>query len=256
MSILDSIQSGKDNRPPRIMIYGSEGVGKSTFAASAPNPIFIQTEDGLGEIDCRKFPLAHKVADVIAALTCLRDEPHDFQTVVIDSIDWLERLIFEKICSEYGVSSIEKADGGYGKGYTQALTEWRKIINLLQELRDKRGMTVILIAHTAVEHFDDPENPAYDRYTPRLHKKAAHFIVEWADAVFFANKRFRVSKENDRSIASPIGANGGDRVMRTISSPACVAKNRYGLPQELPLSWQAFVDAYATASGGEKCLKE
>ena len=245
MGMLDSIKSGKESRPPRIMIYGAEGIGKSTFAASAPKPVFIQTEDGLGEIDCHKFPLATKLEDVTAALTCLRDEQHDFQTVVIDSADWLERLIFDNICDTYGVNCIEKADGGFGRGYNRAFDKWEEIVELLQELHDKRNMTIILVAHATVKPFQDPENSAYDRYSPKLHKVTTDYIVEWADAVFFANKRFRVSKENNRAIASPIGANGGDRVMRTISSPACVAKNRYDLPQELPLSWTAFIDAYS-----------
>lgn len=245
MGMLETIQSGRENRPPRIMIYGSEGVGKSTFGASAPSPIFIQTEDGLGELDCNKFPLAHSLAEVLAQLTALRDEQHDFQTVVIDSADWLERLIFDEVCREYGVRNIEKADGGYGKGYTHALTHWRKVVNLLQELRDKRGMMVILVAHAKVERFEDPENAAYDRYTPRLHKHAASLIAEWVDAVLFANKKFRVTKDSgDRAIAAPIGADGGERIIRTVGSPACIAKNRYGLPGEIPLSWTAFINAY------------
>lgn len=245
MGMLDTIQSGRENRPPRIMIYGSEGVGKSTFAASAPNPVFIQTEDGLGELDCRKFPLAHSLSKVLAQLTALREEQHDFQTVVVDSADWLERLIFDEVCREYGVRNIEKADGGYGKGYTHALTHWRKVVNLLQELRDKRGMMVILVAHAKVERFEDPENAAYDRYTPRLNKHAASLIAEWVDAVLFANKKFRVTKDaSDRAIAAPIGADGGERIIRTVGSPACIAKNRYGLPGEIPLSWTAFINAY------------
>ena len=245
MGMLDTIQSGRENKPPRLMIYGSEGVGKSTFAASAPNPIFIQTEDGLGELNCRKFPLTRSLSEALSQLTALRDEQHDFQTVVIDSADWLERLIFDEVCREFGVRNIEKADGGYGKGYTHALTHWRKVINLLQELRDKRGMMVILVAHAKVERFEDPENAAYDRYTPRLHKHAASLIAEWVDAVLFANKRFRVTRDsNDRAIAAPIGADGGERFIRTVGSPACIAKNRYGLPGEIPLSWTAFINAY------------
>ena len=109
MGMLDNIQTGRENKPPRIMIYGSEGIGKSSYAAGAPNAIFIQTEDGLGEIDCRKFPLAHSLSEVIAELTALRDEAHKFQTVVVDSVDWLERLIFDEVCREFGVRSIEKA---------------------------------------------------------------------------------------------------------------------------------------------------
>ena len=250
MGMLDNIQTGKENKPPRIMIYGSEGVGKSTFGASAPDAVFIQTEDGLSEIDCKKFPLAHTLAEVVSELTALRDEQHNFRTVVIDSVDWLERIIFDEVCREFGVRSIEKADGGYGRGYVHALTHGRKILNILQELRDKRGMMIILVAHAKVERFEDPENAAYDRYTPRLHKHAASLIAEWVDAVLFANKKFRVTKENagfsgERAIAAPIGADGGERIIRTVGSPACIAKNRFGLPSEIPLSWQAFINAYA-----------
>ena len=245
MSMLESIKTGRENKPPRIMVYGQEGVGKSTFGASAPGAIFVQTEDGLGEIDCRKFPLAQNFGDVVAALTALRDEDHNFRTVVIDSLDWLERLIFDEVCKEFGVRSIEKADGGYGKGYVDALVHWRKVLSLLDDLRNQRGMMVILVAHAKVERFEDPENMAYDRYAPRLHKHAASLISEWVDAVMFAMKRMRVSKDGDaRAIASPIGADGGERILRTNGSPACVAKNRFGLPNEIPLQWDAFLNAY------------
>ena len=245
MGMLEHIQTGRENKPPRIMLYGQEGVGKSTFGASAPAPIFIQTEDGLGEIDCCKFPLAQSVEDVIIELTALRDEEHNFRTVVIDSLDWLERLIFDEICKEFGVRSIEKADGGYGKGYVDALVHWRKVLALLDDLRNKRGMMVILLAHAKVERFEDPENAAYDRYSPRLHKHAASLVSEWVDTVLFATKRMRVSKDGDsRTIAAPIGADGGERIIRTNGSPACIAKNRFGLPNEIPLSWDEFIQAY------------
>ena len=120
MSLLESITRGKENKPPRLFVYGQEGVGKTSLAASAPNPVFVQTEDGLGEIDTAKFPLAKSLADVTSAMTALRDDPHDFQTVVLDSADWLERLIWDRVCQDFGVRSIEKADGGYGKGYVRA----------------------------------------------------------------------------------------------------------------------------------------
>lgn len=243
MSLLETIQSGRENRPPRIMIYGQEGCGKSTWASHAPKPVFIQTEDGLGEIECSKFPLVKSHGEAISQLTALRDEPHDFQTVVIDSVDWFERLIFDEVCREYGVRTIEKADGGYGRGYSRALDYWGKLARLLEELRDKRGMMAILIAHSKVERFADPENAAYDRYMPRMHKFASHFLVEWCDAVFFASKKFRVQKEDSRAIATPIGADGGERTLRTTGSAACTAKNRYSLPPEIPLSWNAFITA-------------
>ena len=246
MSLLQSIKTGRDNLPPRIMEYGVEGVGKSTFGASAPNPIFVQTEDGLGEIDTAKFPLAKTFSDVEACLTALRDEPHDFQTVVLDSADWAERLIWDQVCRDFGVRSIEKADGGYGKGYTHALTYWRQVVKILNEIRSKRSMAIILVAHAKVERFEDPEHPAYDRYTPRLHKAACSMICEWVDAVLFAARRMRVDSDTGR--AAPVGADGGERVLRSNGSPACIAKNRYSLPSEMPLSWAAFLDGMKAGS--------
>ena len=247
MSLISSITKGREAQPPRIMIYGSEGVGKSTFAALAPNPVFVQTEDGLSEIDCSKFPLAKSFDDVVLQLQAVRDEQHDYGTVVIDSLDWLERLVWDRVCADYGVKSIEKADGGYGKGYVHALTYWRQIVSLLNDIRARKGMAVIRIAHAAVERFEDPEHAAYDRYTPRLHKKACSLVCEWVDAVLFASRRMRVDSTTGK--AAPVGADGGERIIRTNGSPACIAKNRFGLPTELPLSWAAFVEAL---KGGAK----
>lgn len=247
MSLIGSITKGREQQPPRIMIYGSEGVGKSTFAALAPNPVFVQTEDGLSEIDCSKFPLAKSFDDVVLQLQAVRDEQHDYGTVVIDSLDWLERLVWDRVCADYGVKCIEKADGGYGKGYVHALTYWRQIVSILNDIRSKRGMAVVMIAHAAVERFEDPEHAAYDRYTPRLHKKACSLVCEWVDAVLFASRRLRVDSTTGK--AAPVGADGGERILRTNGSPACIAKNRFGLPTELPLSWAAFVEAL---KGGAK----
>ncbi len=252
MGMLENIQSGRENKPPRLLIYGSEGVGKSTFGASAPGAIFVQTEDGLGEINCKRFPLACTLSEVTAELTALRDESHDFQTVVIDSADWLERIIHEEVCREYDVQSIERVPGQYGTGASIALKKMRNIISLLDEIRNKRNMIIILLAHAKIEHVEDPETMAYDRHTPRLNKNACGLIIEWADAVGFVWKKFRVQKESgkfssERGIVAPIGANGGERVIRFDGSPACIAKNRFGLPAEIPLSWQAFIDAYQKA---------
>lgn len=247
MSLLNSITSGKENTPPRLLIYGQEGTGKSTVASQAPNPIFMQTEDGLAQIDCSKFPLAKNFKEVISELEAVLNEEHTFQTLVIDSLDWLERLIWDDVCREFGVRSIEKADGGFGKGYIHALTQWRKVVDLLDQIRSRRNMIVILVAHSKIERFEDPENAAYDRYSPRLHKQAASLISEWVDAILFVTRKMRVDRENNK--ATPIGADGGDRIMRTQGSPAVVAKNRYSLPAELPLSWKAFVEAVGANNG-------
>jgi len=248
MSLLQQIHTGRKHSPPRLLIYGTEGIGKSTAAAQAPAPIFVPTEDGLDQIDCASFPLAGTFSDVDAALQTLIHEEHDFQSVVIDSLDWLERLIWDVLCEQYGVSSIEKVDGGYARGYTHALTQWRKVLDDLNTLRNRRGMCVIMLAHAKVEKFDDPEHSAYDRYSPRLHKHVTALITEWADAVLFATRKIITKTEDagfnrERTIAAGLGKDGGERVMRTVGSPACVAKNRYDLPAELPLSWSALMDA-------------
>lgn len=251
MGLLQLIERGKKPMPPRILVYGTEGIGKSTFAAQSPRPIFVQTEDGLNEIDTDKFPLAVSYEQVIAALTELRSQDHGYETVVIDSLDWLERLIFDKLCIEHGVSSIDKVGGGYGKVYTMALDKWSEIIAHLNALRNERGMLVLLIAHSKVERFEDPESSPYDRYSPCLHKYATSLITQWCDAVLFATRKMRTQSEDagfgrKRTIAHAIGAAGGDRVLRCVGGPSCVAKNRYGITEELPLSWAAFMEALSS----------
>lgn len=244
-TLISSITRGKESCPPRIFLYGQEGVGKSTFGASAPNPIFIQTEDGLSEIEASKFPLAESYEEALRYLEAIRDGEHEFQTLVIDSLDWLERLIWDRVCADYGVKSIEKADGGYGKGYTYALGYWREVVKILNQIRATRKMAIILIAHAKVERFEDPEFPSYDRYQPRLHKAANALISEWADAVLFATRRMRVDSTTGR--AAPVGADGGERIIRTNGSPAFNAKNRYSLPTEITLSWDAFLQGMKAA---------
>jgi hypothetical protein len=246
MGLLDLVQRGRTHMPPRIMVYGSEGCGKSTLASRAPAPIFIQTEDGLNEIDCAKFPLAKSLDEVLNALTELATAEHPFETVVIDSLDWLERLIWDAVCRRESVTSIEKVGGGYGKGYSLALDYWGRIVDRLSSLHTQRQMVVFLIAHAKVERFEDPEASAYDRYSPRLHKHAAALVTEWCDAVAFASRRFTTRTEDigfgrQRAIAAPIGAAGGERILRTVGGPSCVAKNRYNLPPEMPLSWDALM---------------
>lgn len=254
-NLLDQIQTGRQPKPPRVLLYGVEGIGKSTFGSRAPKPVFIQTEDGLDEIDCDRFPLATTFDDVNAALMSLRTSDHSYESVVIDSLDWLERLVWDKLCQQYGVDSIEKVDGGYARGYTHALSLWREVLDHLGALRS-RGMVVVLIAHCKVERFEDPESSPYDRYSPRLHKHAAALVKEWCDAVLFATRKMRTQTEDagfnrKRTVAHAIGKEGGERVLRAYGSPSCVAKNRYGITDELPLSWTAFVGAMRQAAKPE-----
>jgi hypothetical protein len=239
-----------------VLIYGTPGIGKTTFGSQAPRPVFLPTEDGLDEIDCAKFPLATTLDEVLAALAELRTQPHEYETVVLDSLDWLERLIWDRVCSDYGVKNIEKADGGYARGYTHALTHWREVLAELDLLRIRRGMVILLIAHAKIERFEDPEASPYDRYSPRLHKHACALVTEWCDAVLFATRKFRTASEDagfgrKRTTAHAIGKDGGERILRTVGGPSCVAKNRYGLTEELPLSWASFVDALNVVTNTE-----
>jgi hypothetical protein len=256
MSLLSRVQRGRAHRPPRLLVYGTEGIGKSTFAAGAPKPVFVQTEDGLDGIGCARFPLARNYDEVLGALGELRAEEHDFETVVIDSLDWLERMIWDKVCQESGAKSIEKADGGFAKGYTHALTYWREVVEQLNTLRNERNMVVLLIAHAKIEKFEDPESSPYDRYSPRLHKHAVALVSEWCDAVLFATRKIRTQTEEagfnrKRTIAHALGKDGGERVLRCVGGPACIAKNRYGVIADLPLSWAAFVAALSSSHSDE-----
>jgi len=251
VKLIARIESGVAPRPRRTLIYGVHGVGKSTFGAMAESPVFIQTEDGLSNLDAPRFPLSQSYTDVLAALGELYTEKHDFKTVVIDSLDWLERLIWAEVCRKRGVESVE--DIGYGKAYVFALTQWREVLSGLDALRNERGMAVIFIAHAAIEKFANPETDTYDRYAPRLQKLASALIQEWADEVLFAGYRVhtKTTKEGfDRTRAVGIGA--GERILRTTERPAHVAKNRLGLPDEMPLDHRV----YAAFVRGENPLAE
>lgn len=242
MSLLATITTGKIVKPPRLLVYGIEGIGKTTFAANAPKPIFIQTEDGADYLDVAKFPLVEKLDQALQYLDALICEAHDYQTCVIDSVDWLEDRIFEKVCADYNVRNIASANGGYGRGYDAAKEYWKIIKGKLHTLREQRGMAIVMLAHHQVKEAGDPEYPDYDKYEPRLHAKAMHLLSEWSDAVLFATRKMRVG-ENGK--AAPIGRDGGERVLRCVGSPTCIAKSRYQLPAEMPLDWDAFMAEYS-----------
>lgn len=229
-------------KPPRILIHGVAGVGKTTFASEANNPVFIQTEDGLGTLPATHFPLARTYEEVLESLGSLYTEDHDFRTVVIDSVDWLEPLVWAKACRDNGWNSIE--DAGYGKGYVACLGLWRQYVDGLNALRDERGMAVVQIAHTDIKRFDSPEHDPYDRYVIKLHTRAAALLLEHSDVVLFANYRISTVKADvgfNKKVNRAMGS--GERVIHTAEKPAFLAKNRYGLPETLPLEWQAFAQA-------------
>lgn len=239
---LASLKRSTALTPPRILVHGVAGSGKTTFAAAAEGAVLIPTEDGLGTLQVDHFPLAKTFGEVMEALAALYSEPHDFKTVVVDSVDWFEPLIWKQVCAENKWGSIEEP--GYGKGYVAALDLWRQYLDGLNALRDERGMTVIQIAHTDIKRFDSPEHEPYDRYVIKLHARAAALLQEHSDVVLFANYRISTVKADvgfNKKVTRALGS--GERVLYTAERPAFLAKNRYGLPDTLPLDWQAFAAA-------------
>lgn len=238
--VLGSITQGRDTLPPqRTLVYGVPGVGKSTFGAMADAPVFVQTEDGLSTIKADRFPLATCVADVTSQLAALQTEQHQFATVVVDSLDWLERLIWAQVAADQRVASIEEI--GYGKGYTFALKYWGDVLRALSALRNEREMEVILVAHSHIVKFAHPETEPFDRFEPRLHKSAVALVTEWCDNVLFACYRVATRKTDEgfgRKRSQGVGS--GERILRTTDRPAHNAKNRVGLPDEMQLDYRVF----------------
>ena len=231
--------------PLRLVVTGVEGVGKSTFAAGAPSPVILGPEDGiprsLGEVAHYPVPLGGWTwPDVIDAVRALGGD-HDFKTLVIDTLDWIEPILWADVCARAGKSSIEEVGGGYGRGYAEAVTGWRSLIAELEAIRRSRGMNIILIAHTTIRSFKNPVGEDYDRFEMKLQKSAAGLWKEWPDAVLFACHDDVVSKDDRTKRAR--GMSTGARVIRTTHHAAYDAKNRFNLPEELPLSWADFASA-------------
>ena len=225
-----------------IVVYGGIGVGKTTFAVSAPRAILLRTEDGTGNLTVPAFPIAQSLSEVIEALDSLRGE-HEFQTVVIDSLDHLEPLIWAEVCRKYDVDNIEKAGGGYGKGYNFALDEWRVIFDKLANLRES-GMHVVLVAHSQYKKHQNPELDDVDRAEIKLQKLAGALCLEKADAVLYAKHDFIKTKETvGFGNAKTKARSTGERILCTIENTAFSAKNRFNLPAQLPLSWKALDEA-------------
>ena len=233
---LSSIKKGADHTAPITVIHGSPGIGKTTFAANAPSPVFIRAEDGLGTLDAATFPEVETIDDVMEALASLFDEGHEFQSVVIDSLSALEPIIWKKVANDHGVNSIEEL--GFGKGYVYAMDYWRDLVAACKGL-SKRGVTPILIAHSEIVKFDAPDTDAWDRYQIKLHKRAFQHLYEQADIIGFAHEPVYVKKESTKDSKGKAKTAGG-RQIRLVESPAVIAKNRYSMPETVPLDWAEF----------------
>jgi hypothetical protein len=244
---LSSITRGKRLRAPKIVIYGPPKVGKSTFAATAPNAIGIITEEGLDNIDVPAFPKAETFDDVMSALATLYTETHEYQTVFVDSLDWLEPLILAKVCRDNGVDNIEKI--GFGKGYIFADDLWKRFFEGLDALRNHKSMTVICIAHEQVTKVKNPSlADDYDAYSLKLNKRSTALVNEWADIIGFAQHEvFTRQVDPANKLNKDVKAiSNGVRKLHLNPHPAYVAGNRYGIP-DTPLSWATFAQAMTAA---------
>lgn len=237
MSNLQAILTGKKNRPRRIILFGVPGIGKSTWAAQAPNPIFVQTEQGLDDIGAARFPLCKGWQCVIDNLTTLCSEAHDYKTVVIDSLSALEPLLWRHLATEKGKQNIE--DFGYGKGYILALDLWRELTKALDYLCEEKKMHVILIGHSRVTRFNDPEGDAFDFYDMDIHKQASQAVFRWADEVLFANYDVIKSSTGEGLRKRVIGVDA-ERKLHTQERPAYKAKNRLNMPPEIGMTWAEY----------------
>jgi hypothetical protein len=254
--MLNGIVSGKRVRPRRTLLYGTHGIGKSTWAASSPKPIVLATEDGLDDIGCDRTPLLTETVDVARWLIDLGGpEQHGYQTVVIDSLDWLEKLIWQATCRDDGKDNIE--DFGYGKGYVKSVRRWEKLLAMLDGCR-ARGMNVILLAHAKVERFSPPDTDPYDRWQPDIHKSAAALVQEWADEVLFATYRVNTITRSADTVSRPgdkheakrtVAVGSGERTVYTSEAPTHAAKRRIELPDTLPLEWAAYQAHWPTGVG-------
>jgi hypothetical protein len=238
--MIANVISGKLRRPRRVLLYGPDGIGKSTWAANAPRPLFLTTEDGVADIDCDKTPLIKDLGAFNGWLSDLLTQDHDYKAVVVDTLDWLERLIWVKVADANNKPTID--DIQYYRGYGFANKHWDFILKSLDHLRESRGMLVVLLAHAKAAKVEPPDADSYTRYEPDLYKTVAPMLQEWADEVFFAGYKTDVVQKDEgfnRKRGTAIGS--GVRIVHTCETPSFLAKRRITLPDEMPLDFNAYM---------------
>ena len=232
---LSSLKKSKADKPPILLVYGPEKMGKTTLAAEFPAPVFIQTEDGVsGNLEIDTFGMLDNFDSVMEALGVLASEDHAFQTVVVDSISKLEKLAFAEACRINNWTSIEQP--GYGRGYVAVDYVWKDFIDAIRYLRDNQSLTIILIGHSVTDRFDDPEAQSYTRYQIDLHKRGMAMMTREVDAIFLIKKDVTIKIEgpNAKKGEGRARGDGGDmRWIYTEGRPALQAGNRYNMPPKI-----------------------
>ena len=239
------IKKGRQARAQRITIYGPEGIGKSTLAAFAPSPLFIDTEMGTGQMDVDRVE-AYEFAHVTATINALLTGEHEYKTLVLDTTDNLKRYCEEAVMNENKWDSLEKP--GYGKGFRVAFERFKLLIGLLDQLIFK-GINVVNICHTKVLRITPPDSADYNKYCLKVsdsnkeNDDSRLFLKEWSDCVLFCNYDTTVNSSQQKAVKH-------ERVIHTTSSPAWEAKNRYNLPETMPMNAESMRAIFEAAQGG------
>ena len=226
-------------RAKRIVLYGVEAIGKSTLASQMPNPLVLDTEDGTNNIDVARSQIENYL-DLEGAMHGLSRDSQGFQTIVIDTIDKAERQMIEHMLRKDQKRSIE--DYGFGKGYSMVAEAMGRFLSVCDTLID-RGLNVVLLAHSKVARTNPPDlDEGYDRYELKLTKQSGPLVKEWADCILFANYKTRLVEGDDGRTRA---RGGKERVLHTERTAAWDAKNRFGLPAELPMTAEALAPLFA-----------
>jgi hypothetical protein len=228
MISLANISKTSVSLPPRVLIHGLEGVGKTTLGAKFPSPVFLQTEDGAPSgLVVDTFGHLLNYTDVVESITALGNEEHDYKTVVVDSLDRLEDIIWHKICEDNRWQSMESP--GYGKGFVVADKYWREILDGLEWLRRTRNMNLVLLAHSIVEAVNDPRVPPYSSYQIRLHKRAKGIVASEMDLIAFLASDVRIIADSVGFKKHTRADGSAARYLHTEGRPSFLAKSRFSL---------------------------
>jgi hypothetical protein len=240
-SLLTKITVNKRRRPIYAVLYGPAGIGKSTFGASSEKPIFIQAERGLDQLTVPRFPLIHSLDDYKRQILTLVNESHDYETIVIDTIDGLDLLVQQAVCDEGKCASIEAYGGGYGKGFTRMREYWQKILDRLTDMSER--WNVLLLSHAQIKTITDPSvGTPFDQWKLRMGDKSQDLVKQSVDMILFANLSKTIDKENPRAKKGRALVSG-DREMWTSPATGVEAKNRFKLPSPMPFEWAALKTA-------------
>ena len=237
------ITRGKVLAAQKVVLYGTEGIGKSTFAAKFPEPLFIDTEGSTKHMDVARLPKPLSWSYLLEEVKHIKANPQLCRTLVIDTADWAEQLCSAELCSKNQKSGIE--DWGYGKGYVYLSEEFGKLLNLLEDVV-ANGVNVVLTAHAAMRKVEQPDEiGSFDRWEMKLSKKTAPLVKEWADMILFANyKTHVINVDGQGAQKGKNKAQGGKRVMYATHHPCWDAKNRHDLKDELPFDYAEIAQCF------------